>query len=481
MAGGASISGVHEVEVELLEPERLWALIGDERAVRFKAAAASARELLGDRQVLNINSTAAGGGVAEMLETLLAYARGIGIDARWLVIRGTPPFFEVTKRIHNHLYGARGDGGRLGRAQRSIYERTMRDNADDVVALVRPGDLVILHDPQPAGLAPAIKEAGGVLVWRCHVGVDAPNSWTEEGWSFLREYLEVMDAYVFTRRAFAPPWMDEERLWVIPPSIDPFSSKNREMSSTEVHDALAHVGLIAGEPSGPVTYTRRDGSFTRIEAYADILQTGPPAPSDSPVVVQVSRWDRMKDMAGVIRGFVEHVDGTEGAHLVLAGPAVTGVTDDPEGGEVLDECMQIWHEIPHEIRARVHLACLPMQDPEENATIVNALQRHAAVVVQKSLAEGFGLTVVEAMWKGRPVVGGRVGGITDQIIDGADGLLVDPHDLAAFGAAVRRVLEDPTLGAALGARARTRVHEAFLGDRHLEQWGTLFAELGSCP
>jgi trehalose synthase len=465
---------LHEVRVEPLEPERLWALIGDERATRFKAAAASTRELLGDRQVLNVNSTAAGGGVAEMLETLLAYARGLGINARWLVIRGTPPFFEITKRIHNHLYGAPGDGGPLASAQRSVYERTMRDNADDLVALVRPGDLVILHDPQPAGLAPAIKDAGGVLIWRCHVGVDTQNGWTEAGWSFLREYLDVMDDFVFTRRAFAPPWMDEERLWVIPPSIDPFSSKNRELSSAEVHDVLAHVGLIAGEVSGPVTYTRRDGSFTRIKRYADILQTGPSPPPEAPLVVQVSRWDRMKDMVGVIRGFVEHVDGTEGAHLLLAGPAVTGVTDDPEGGQVLDECMQVWREIPHDARARVHLACLPMQDPEENATIVNALQRHAAVVVQKSLAEGFGLTVVEAMWKGRPVVASRVGGIPDQIVDGADGLLIDPHDLVAFGAAVRRVLEEPAWGATLGARARARAHEQFLGDRHLQQWGAVF-------
>jgi trehalose synthase len=464
-----------EVQVQATPPELLATVIGDARTDRLVRAAEAARDALDGRTVFNVNSTASGGGVAEMLQTLLAYGRGVGIDTRWIVIEGNASFFDVTKRIHNHLYGARGDGGPLGAAERDVYEATLTENTPDLLALVKPGDLVLVHDPQPAGLVPALIAAGAVVVWRCHVGIDAHNEWSERAWTFLRPYLEPADAYVFTRRSFAPAWLDADRLEVIAPSIDPFSTKNRELTSAEVYGTLVHAGLVAGTQTRPVTFTRRDGSSGQVARYADVLQTGPPPPPDTPLVVQISRWDRMKDMVGVMEGFVEHVDGTGGAHLLLAGPSVAGVADDPEGAEVLDECMLRWSQLAHEVRARVHLACLPMHDPDENATMVNALQRHAAVVVQKSLAEGFGLTVVEAMWKARPVVASKVGGIADQIVDGSHGLLIDdPADLAAFGGAVRRILESPALAVRLGDGARERARADFLGDRHLEQWGEVF-------
>jgi trehalose synthase len=177
-------------------------------------------------------------------------------------------------------------------------------------------------------------------------------------------------------------------------------------------------------------------------------------------------------------GFVEHVDPSLGAHLLLCGPSVTGVSDDPEGAGVLDECLAQWRDLPHVARGRVHLACIPMTDPDENASIVNAIQRHASVVVQKSLAEGFGLTVAEAMWKRRPVVASAVGGIVDQIEDGIHGRLVDdPTDLRAFGAAVESLLRDPTGAAKLAENAHQRVADEFLGDRHLEQYVRLFEQL----
>jgi trehalose synthase len=185
-------------------------------------------------------------------------------------------------------------------------------------------------------------------------------------------------------------------------------------------------------------------------------------------------------MAGVMEGFVAALTGDDlaGAHLMLAGPETAGVSDDPEGAEVLGECVEEWRHLPDEVRHRVHLAAIPMRDSDENAVIVNALQRHAAVVVQKSLVEGFGLTVTEAMWKSRPVVASRVGGIQDQITDGQDGLLLDdPYDIEALGALLRRVLADPELAAGLGAAAHTRVLDEFLGDRHLEQYGELFSRL----
>jgi trehalose synthase len=429
--------------------------------------------------VINVNSTASGGGVAELLQTLLAYVRGIGVDARWLVIRGDARFFEITKRIHNHLYGAPGDDGPLGKEERAHYERVLHDNAADLLGVVRPGDLVLLHDPQTAGLSAQVRAAGAKVVWRCHVGRDSPNGYTDTAWDFLRPYVEPCDAFVFTRAEFAPSWMERSRLNVITPSIDPFCAKNAHLSAPEVRSVLQYVGLLGGEDgSVRATFRRRDGSPGRVDRQVDILQTGPPPPVDAPLVVQVSRWDRMKDMVGVLESFVEHVERRFGAHLALVGPSVRGVADDPEGGEVLDECVRAWGSLPESARQRVHLACVPMHDPDEQAVIINALQRHATVVTQKSVAEGFGLTVVEAMWKRRPVVATRVGGIVDQIVDGEHGLLIDdPADLPAFGAAVNSLLEDPRRAAELGASAYDRAHTRFLGDVHLEHWANVFAGL----
>jgi trehalose synthase len=476
-----SVVRLHQVEVQALAPQRLEALIGPERSEQFEKTAASARELLAGRRVLNVNSTARGGGVAELLQTLLAYARGVGVDARWVVIDCDSSFFEITKRIHNRLYGAPGDGGPLGPSQHARYEETMRHNAEELTSLARKDDIVILHDPQTAGLADAARSLGATVVWRCHVGRDTPNEYTEEAWAFLRPYVADVDAYVFSRTEFAPPWVDEARLHLVPPSIDPFSAKNQPLDEPTTHGILQYVGLLSGQGDPPtVSFSRRDGSPGRIDRAVDILQTGPPPPPQAPLVVQVSRWDRMKDMTGVLHGFAEHLHADTDVHLALVGPAVHGVADDPEASQVLDECIHAWRELPHAMRSRVHLACVPMSDPDEAAMIVNALQRHASVVTQKSLAEGFGLTVTEAMWKRRPIVASHVGGIADQITDHQHGLLIDdPTDLDAFGSAVRALLDDAVLADNLAGSAHQRALEEFLGDRHLERYARLFVGLSS--
>lgn len=470
---------LEEVHVAALAPDRLLPLIGAERAEKFEGTAKAARELLAGRVVLNVNSTASGGGVAEMLRTLLAYARGAGVDAQWVVIQGDPHFFEITKRVHNNLHGAPGDGGPLGSDERRHYEEILRPNADELLALVRPRDIVLLHDPQTAGLAQALARAGAIVVWRCHVGADVSNAHTERAWAFLRPHLDDVDAYVFSRAAYAPDWADPRRTFVIPPSIDPFSAKNQPMSPADVEAVLHYVGLLAGEPPAAVAaFSLEDGSIGRINRHVDVLQTGPPPPADVPLVVQVSRWDPLKDMVGVMTAFAEHVAGAGSAHLLLVGPVVTGVADDPEGAATFERCIEVWRRLPHAERSRIHLACLPMQDAVENAIMVNAIQRHASVVTQKSLAEGFGLTVAEAMWKGRPIVASAVGGIVDQIESGEHGLLVDdPRDPAEFGLAVRRLLDDPPYAELLGENARQRATAEFLGDRHLEQYAQLFERL----
>lgn len=469
---------MQHIGVEALPAERLEALIGPRRAEEFRRTAAGARELLAGQRVLNVNSTASGGGVAELLQTLLSYARGVGVDAQWVVIDAERPFFDITKRIHNHLYGSAGDSGPLGPDEHAAYEAVMRTNADELATYSHSGDIVILHDPQTAGLSHAVRDTGAKVVWRCHVGRDAPNEHTERGWEFVRPYLDDVDAFVFSRAEFAPPWIDRDRLFVIPPSIDPFSAKNQELSGDAVRGILQYVGLLGGRADPPVVeFSRRDGSPGRIDRRVDILQTGPPPPPDVPLVIQASRWDLVKDMTGVLHGFTRHLDGSD-AHLTLAGPAVHGVDDDPEAGPVLDECIEAWGALPDALRSRVHLACVPMHDPDEAAIIVNALQRHASVVTQKSLAEGFGLTVTEAMWKRRPIVASRVGGIADQIVDGEHGLLIDdPFDLDAFGEAVHRLVVDRPYAERLADAAYERAYEEFLGDRHLERYAALFASL----
>lgn len=470
---------LERVPIEALSLDRLAPIIGPDRAAEFERTAAGARALLGGRRVVNVNSTAKGGGVAELLQTLLAYARGAGIDAQWVTIDGDAPFFTITKRVHNLLYGAPGDAGPLDAAEHAHYEDVLRANADELFAVIRPDDVVVLHDPQTAGLAPLLRRTGAPIVWRCHVGRDDTNEHTERGWSFVRPYLDGVDAFVFTRAAFAPPWIPGDLVHVIPPSIDPFATKNVDLGPDGTYDILRYVGLVgSGGPPPHTTFLRRDGSPGRVDRRVDILQTGPPPGPDVPLVVQVSRWDPMKDMAGVMEAFARHVDGGTDAHLALVGPAVHGVADDPEAASVLERCIERWRALPHAVRSRIHLSCVPMHDPDEAAVIVNALQRHATVVVQKSLAEGFGLTVVEAMWKERAVVASNVGGIADQIVSGRDGMLVDdPHDLATFGATVERLLSDAGLRRRLGKAAYERAREDFLGDRHLERYARLFEHI----
>jgi trehalose synthase len=468
---------VTDVPVAPLPAERFESVLDDGSYRDLLAVRDEAAALLRGRAVWCVNSTARGGGVAEMLRSLLAYTRGAGVDTRWVVIGGTPAFFAVTKRLHNRLHGAVGDGGPLGGVEHEAYDAVLRDACDELAPRIQPGDVVILHDPQTAGMAAAMHAAGAHVVWRSHIGVDTPNALTREAWDFLGPALRYVDAFVFSRERFVWTGLDDRAVTIVPPSIDVFSPKNRALEADTVRAILSASGLVPDAPGGDPTFLREDGTPGRVERRAQIVEEQPLAPGDR-IVTQVSRWDHLKDPLGVLQGFVAHTGAQSDAHLVLAGPAMAAVTDDPEGAGVLAEVVAAWRALPVAARRRVHLASLDMTDAEENAAVVNALQTRAAVVVQKSLAEGFGLTVAEAMWKGRPVVASGVGGIQDQIVDEVSGLLLDdPSDLRAFGHAVSRLLADPMLAERLGAGARTRVRERFLEPRHLEQWVELLRPL----
>jgi trehalose synthase len=465
-----------EVRVAPISPARLREVLEPDEWISFEQSIARALELFEGRVIWMVNSTAAGGGVAEMLRSFLAYARGAGINVRWLVMQGTPEFFRITKRMHNFLHGTPGDGGELGEAERREYEAVCAANAEHVAALVRDSDIVLLHDPQTAGMVPRLEQTGAHVVWRSHIGAERPNQLVRAGWRFLAGDLRGADACVFSRHAYIPEWANAIRTQVIQPSIDVFSPKNQDLDEPTARGILAHVGLGVDGAESPPAFTRYDGTPGRVDRRCEVLSTGPPPRFDEPLVVQVSRWDRLKDHEGVMLGFAEHVAPATGAHLILAGPTVHSVADDPEGAEVLDEVEAAWRDLPHARRSRVHLACLPMGDIEENAAIVNALQRRATVIAQKSLQEGFGLTVAEAMWKARPVVASAVGGIRDQVEDGVSGLLLDdPGDLDTFGKLLLELLSDPQRRAEMGARAREHVRRNFLANRHALQYIELFA------
>jgi trehalose synthase len=470
------VSLVRSVEVARRPVTRLEPVFGGERYARLVGAADRFRQRLAGRTIWNVSSTAVGGGVAEMLQVLVGYVQDLDIPIRWRVITGDAEFFVITKRLHNQIHGESA-GGPLSEADAGHYARMLVANAAELLDQIRPGDLVLLHDPQTAGLAAALASAGARVAWRCHIGVDWENDATRAGWGFLRPHLAFAEGYVFSRREYVPPWVPSEKVAIIPPSIDPFSPKNQHLDDDTVRAILARIGVLEGAaPNGRTSFSRGDGGMGAVTRSAGITGECRPAPDD-PLVVQVSRWDRLKDMPGVMRGFAEYVAPSGSGYLLLAGPAVAGVTDDPEGAAVFGDCLLQWRDLPTAARARVLLVTLPLDDVDENAAMVNALQRHATVITQKSLAEGFGLTVAEGMWKGRPVVGSAVGGIIDQIADGTGILLPDPRDLQAFGTAVRRLLDHPDQASQMGHAAQAHIREHYVGDLHLLRYERLFSAL----
>jgi len=376
---------------------------------RFIGAEAVGRILakaapLRDAHVVHVNSTYYGGGVAEILLSLTLLMNNLGVRAGWRIIQGPPDFFGITKKMHNAL---QGDDIELTEQKKHIYEETIYENA---IRNHLDHDLVVIHDPQPLPLIRHYNRRGP-WVWRCHIDLSNPN---RELWDYLVPFIEKYDAAILSIEEFRRELKVPQRFFM--PAIDPFSIKNRELSEWEIDERLDHYRI----------------------------------PRDLPLVVQVSRFDRWKDPEGVIRAYRlarREVDCT----LVLLGNLAT---DDPEGE-------QVYNSLLGEREERLIILS------REDTALVNALQSRAAVVLQKSLREGFGLTVAEAMWKGTPVVGGNVGGIRHQIEDGVNGFLVSSVEEAA--ARIVQLLKDAKLREQMGQRARETVRRKFLLTRYLEQ------------
>lgn len=368
------------------------------------------------KSLLNINSTRSGGGVAEILNRLVPMLNELEIKVGWEIMQGSEGFFKVTKAFHNALQGR--DPGISDR----MYQLYIEENRENAKRLTFDADMILVHDPQPAALID-YGDRAGKWVWRCHIDISQP---ARRVWRFLKNYVLKYDAAIFSLPTFAQKLPIPK--FLIYPSIDPLSDKNRELSRREVNKILDRLDI----------------------------------PRDKPILLQVSRFDRFKDPVGVIQAY-RIVKKYNDCRLILVGG---GAADDPEGDVVLQEVREAAGQDPD-----IHVLLLP---PDSNIE-VNALQRAATVVLQKSLREGFGLTVAEAMWKGKPVVGGFAGGITVQIMYYHTGYTVSSVEGAAFR--VRHLLNNPEIGRKMGNDAKEYVRRNFLITRHLADYLTLMAAL----
>jgi trehalose synthase len=378
-------------------------------------------KVLEGKTVVHVNSTRVGGGVAEILAKMVPLKQELGLDVSWEVINGGAGFYECTKGFHNALQGSPID---IPESMIEIYESTNAENAERLRPQLEAADFVFIHDPQPARLLELCPDRRGKWVWRCHIDLSRPY---RRVWKYIQKLVQGYDASIFSLAAFARSLPHTQ--YLIPPSIDPLSEKNRELDAGEVQSVREEFGL---DP-------------------------------DRPLILQVSRFDRFKDPLGVIQAYRLARDFTPRLQLVLAGG---GASDDPEGEAVLREVQLAAGDDPD-----IHVLLLPA---DAHHTI-NALQRAADIILQKSLKEGFGLTVTEGLWKGKPVIGGNVGGIRIQVIDHHTGYLVDTPEGAALW--IRYLLNNREQLETMGVKAREFVRENFLITRHLRDYLSLMVAL----
>lgn len=393
--------------------EKYAAVVGDSRIDQLRQLA----EPLSGMRVVHVNSTREGGGVAEILHRLIPLKKELGLDASWEVVTGDAAFYQCTKKMHNALQGDRED---ISEDMYASYEQVNKDNYERLAAVLRDADIVVIHDPQPAALLRFCPDRKGKWIWRCHVDASRPH---RPVWRYLQKHVTEYDAAIYSLSAFAQPMQNP--LYIVPPSIDPLSEKNVVLDSGEIENVRSTYDL---DP-------------------------------DRPVLCQVSRFDRFKDPIGVIEAYRMAKAFGPRLQLVLAGG---GAADDPEGEAVFSEVQAAAAEDPD-----IHLLLLP---PDAHRTI-NALQCLADIVLQKSLKEGFGLTVTEALWKGKPVIGGNVGGIRIQVVNHTNGFLVNSPEGAALR--IRYLLNHRERMREMGQTGKAFVFENYLLTRHLREYLTL--------
>jgi len=371
---------------------------------------------LKNKTIQMINSTAVGGGVAEILNRMVPMMNDIGVKTYWDVIRGDEDFFQATKYLHNALHGKESD------TPEGMHEVFLQNTKNNIEWLKFNGDIIVIHDPQPIGLVQVKEGVNARWIWRCHIDVSSPQP---SAWDFIQPFVEKYDAAVFSAPQFSKPV--SIRQFLVAPSIDPLSDKNRELPREFVRAALEKYGL---DPARPI-------------------------------VMQVSRYDRLKDPIGVIHAYKMIKDNID-CQLALVG---SGASDDPESSEVLKEVQELASDDPD-----IHIIFLPSGPKVSIET--NALQRGATIILQKSLREGFALTISEALWKGKPVIASAVGGIPLQVKHNITGILV--HSVEGTASAIRRLLQNRELARKLGLNGREFVRQNFLITRHMRDYLMLF-------
>jgi trehalose synthase len=433
-----------------------------------------------------VNSTANGGGVAEMLPQLVSILCELGLSTEWVVMGADKPeFFVLTKRLHNMIHG-HGDAP-FTESDRAVYEAVSRENARDLKGRIGPDDILVIHDPQPLGMGALLKqELGNTMIFRCHIGLDQDRPASRNAWSFLKPFAEAYDYSVFSAPEYIPDFL-AGRAGIIHPALDPLSYKNRDLTPQNLTGILCNARLLSTDhPVVPLEFPQYAKRLCGDGTFAPADRDGGIGLLFRPIISQISRWDRLKGFAPLLDAFVtlkslrpqnsnefseRHRHRLGILRLVLAGPDPEAVADDPEGQEVLAELIDAYCALPPSLQDDIALISLPMNSRRDNALMVNALQRCSAIIVQNSLQEGFGLTVTEGMWKSTGMMGSRACGIRQQIRDGIEGRLIDdPEDSDGIAALLNEILEDVPARSRMAKNAHRRVHEEFLIFTQVRRW-----------
>lgn len=456
----------------------------------FRNETALLRKNLTDKTIWMINSTERGGGVAEMLPRMVSIMRQIDLNVAWWVMetkavrRAEETFFPFTKKIHNLIHGQ--EEAPITREEKQVYHEVNTANAEILAGMVKPHDVVIIHDPQPAGMVSELKKRVNVIaIWRCHIGLDTTNESTRAAWDFLMPYLKDFDHFVFSASEYIPQGLTGN-VTIIHPGIDPFSHKNRPLNIHKLSGILHNAGLVI--PEHPAVTPPFEQQVKRLQPGGSFASAH--LPSDiglfyRPIITQVSRWDYLKGFEPLMQAFVylkkhihrfceqnsRHEASVRHARLVLAGPDPDYVSDDPEGKTILQRLKDFYELLDPEMQEDIAILELPMHSVKENALIVNALQRCSYVVVQNSLREGFGLTATEAMWKRVPVLASNACGLRHQIRNNIDGVLINnPEDEQEVATQLSELLKEPLSVEQMGFYAEIRVINNFLNFSQISNW-----------
>ncbi len=437
-----------------------------------------------------VNSTATGGGVAEMLPSQMSLMREQGVSVEWLVIDATDEhFFDLTKRIHNAIHGS--GTGKFTEEDRAIFQAVNENNVARAIDKIQDGDLVVIHDPQPMPLAAMIRKHRNVkTIWRCHIGLEEDNEVTDGVWSFLSHYFDDYDHFVFSLTAYVPESI-KEKTAIITPAIDPLSHKNRILQMHKIIGILHQSGIIDDRP--PILYEMYDHQVRRVQPDGSFGEVNAHSKLDMiyrPTALEISRWDRLKGWHELMQAFISmkrynesHGDPEsreykriQKSRLVLGGPDPKFVSDDPEGTAVLNELIEEYKSIDGDLQDDIAILLLPLDNKIQNALIVNALQQASSIVVQNSLQEGFGLTATEGMWKLKPMLVSGAAGLKQQVVHGVHGLInEDPRDLESLAQCLATMLNSPRDRTTWGLNGQIRVIERFTLLTQVCSWLELLA------